>query len=334
MPYLTPGQNEFEQVVNRWNKRRSAQLDKTVNAVKKYVQTATADNLRGVGLFYTGWRNQQPTEFDERALPLQKAFEKELLQEYRRFNIRIDADLAAPAQAPALGIAMAPAVAINRWTSPKRGAKLGLAGASLGVSIAQDVTGAGYIAAATGAAAAVSATGVGLIVTAVGLTVTTSVLATRSAWKTKKHLDGLQDIYDKRDSKSFSDPQMCQMANRVAKTQDAYVGHDMIANLVLPYIIHKKDAKYKRKIVTAVPFLGTLETARAIGKKIYKYASGTLGVNRKNAASWLACHLISCDCVLVQAIVSELYSVGEMEWLKYQKYGIVTEYLEQKLKST
>src|SRR5271155_5881957 len=95
MPYLTPGQNEFEQVVNRWNKPRSAQLDKTVNAVKKYVKMATADHLRGIGLFYVGWRNQQPTEFEERALPLQNAFEKELLQAYRRFNIGIDADLAA-----------------------------------------------------------------------------------------------------------------------------------------------------------------------------------------------------------------------------------------------
>ena len=196
------------------------------------------------------------------------------------------------------------------------------------------MTGATFLAAATGAAVAVSATGVGLIATSVGIAVTTSVLAGRSAWKTKKHLDGLQDIYDKRGSKSFSEPQLCQMASKTAKTQAAYIQHDMIANLVLPYIIHKKDAKFKRKVVTAVPFLGAVETARAVVKKAYKYASGTLGVNRRNAASWLACHLITCDCALVQAIVSELYCVGEMEWLKYQKYGIVIEYLEQKLKST
>ena len=31
-------------------------------------------------------------------------------------------------------------------------------------------------------------------------------------------------------------------------------------------------------------------------------------------------NLIGCDCLLVQAIVSELYSEGEMEWLKGQPY--------------
>jgi hypothetical protein len=124
------------------------------------------------------------------------------------------------------------------------------------------------------------------------------------------------------------------MADKGAKTQEAHLQHDMIANLVLPYIIYKKDAKFQGKCVAAVPIVGTVETVRALGKKAYKYAKGTLEVNRRNAAAWMACHLINCDCLLVQAIVAELYSVGEMEWLKVQQYEPLVEFLEQKMKST
>jgi hypothetical protein len=103
---------------------------------------------------------------------------------------------------------------------------------------------------------------------------------------------------------------------------------------VLPYVIHQKDTKMKRKAFGAVPVVGTLETVRAMGKWTYKKATGTKGQARHGAAAWLALHLISCDCLLVQAIVAELYSVGEMEWLKMQPYKTATEFIERKLKST
>ena len=108
----------------------------------------------------------------------------------------------------------------------------------------------------------------------------------------------------------------------------------MIANHVLPYVIRKKEAKFCRKVVAAVPVVGTLETVRAVGKKGYKAIAGTLGTNRQHAAGWLATHLITCDCLLAQAIIAELYSVEEMEWLKLQPYEELREYLAQKIKST
>jgi hypothetical protein len=192
---------------------------------------------------------------------------------------------------------------------------------------------------AMGSAAAVSATGIGLVAAGGALALAQSVLAAKSAWKTKKHKDALIAIYDKRNSSPFDDIENCQVipadGQRPVKTRQETVQHDMISNLVLPYIISKKNAKMYHKMATAVPIVGSgAETVRAIGKKAWKFANGTLGVHRQNAAAWLASHLITCDCLLVQAIVAELYSAGEMEWLKEQPYGTVIEYLEPKLKST
>jgi hypothetical protein len=108
----------------------------------------------------------------------------------------------------------------------------------------------------------------------------------------------------------------------------------MIANQILPYIIAKKNSKYQRKIVSAVPVVGSVGTLRAVGKKVYKAMAGTLGSHRYHASAWLATHLINWDCLLVQAIVSELYSAEEMEWLKGQPYEDLTDFLSIKLKST
>ena len=87
-------------------------------------------------------------------------------------------------------------------------------------------------------------------------------------------------------------------------------------------------------MVGAVPGVGLLETVRAIGKKAYKAATGTLGVNRKRAATWLARHLITHNCGLAQVIVAELYSFEEMLWIKDQEMDQVVQLLEKKLAST
>jgi hypothetical protein len=119
------------------------------------------------------------------------------------------------------------------------------------------------------------------------------------------------------------------------KTRKAYAEHDMIANHVLPYAIYQKDRKFKRRSFGAIPIFGVAESIRGAGNYLYKkYVKGNQGNVRTNAAGWLASHLITCDCLLVQAIVSELYSEGEMEWLKGQGYGVVIEHIERKLKST
>jgi hypothetical protein len=109
----------------------------------------------------------------------------------------------------------------------------------------------------------------------------------------------------------------------------------MIANHVLPYVIYQKNRKFQRRTFGAVPIIGSLESMRGAANFLYKkYVSGTQGNVRRHAASWLAIHLITCNCLLVQAIVEELYSRPEMEWLKCQFYETVIEHIERKLKST
>ena len=336
MPYLSGADNAFEKAINRgWTSARSAQLDETVEAIKQYIKMPTPQGLRAVYFAYDTWRSANPKEFRDRGGPLAADFRKELIAEYRKQGITVGED-SDPAEGPQM--MPAPQVAINRWTTYKRVAKTGMTVASAGISGAQQGLGTGMTAMALGGAAAVSATGIGLVAAGGALTIGTTVLAIKSAWKTKKHKDALVAIYNQRDASPFDDPANCQVISDgrpVPKSRVEIVQHDMVANLVLPYIISKKDRKINHKIATAVPIVGsTGESARAIGKKAWKFAKGTLGVHRQEAAAWVASHLITCDCLLVQAIVAELYSPSEMEWLKGQPYGSVIELLENKMKST
>jgi hypothetical protein len=349
MKYLRGLTFEFENAIARGMlSYRSAELNATVKAVNNHVQSPTADNLREVRYRYGAWKDGQPAEFQQRGRTFEDAFWQELNAEYRSKGIQLEPDFESDGEvghrrrAP-LELPPPPGVAVNRWTNPrfvKRGAKIGMGAASAGISVAQNFTvGASTQALILGGAAAVSATGVGLIVTAIGLTIATSVLNATAAWKTSGHIDQLNDVYQHRNASPFNDEQYCQQipsgnAEAEVKTRASYMQHDMIANHVLPYIIRKKKAKYARKVVGAIPLLGSVETVRALGKKAYKAASGTMGKNRTNAAGWLACHLITCDCILAQVIVSELYSREEMEWLKGQPYEDLTGYLASKFKST
>lgn len=217
---------------------------------------------------------------------------------------------------------------------------MGMAGASVGVSAAGTAIGQGLGSAATGLAlgtgAVISATGVGLIAASVALTVGTSILSAKAAWKSAEHRDALMQIYELRDESLFNSETNCQVARRSAspKPREAYIQHDMIANHVLPYVIYQKDRKFKRRAFGGVPIIGSLETVRGVGNYLYKKATGTQGNLRHHAACWLAAHLVSFDCMLVQAIVAELYSRPEMEWLKGQEYRTAIEHIERKLKST
>jgi hypothetical protein len=214
---------------------------------------------------------------------------------------------------------------VNRWTTAKRVGKVGLSAAGTGVTVAQYATGISTIAILTAGAAA-SATGIGLIVTGAALTLTTSTLSAVSAAKSRKHRNNLQAIYDRRNAYACGPVEL--------KGPTDATEHHCLAEAVLPYIIQQKSTKFHRKVVGAVPGVGLLETARAIGKKAYKAATGTLGVNRKRAATWLARHLITHNCGLAQSIVAELYSFEEMLWIKDQEMDQVVQLLEKKLAST
>lgn len=216
---------------------------------------------------------------------------------------------------------------MNRWRTAKRTGKVGLTVAGVGVQVAQYATGASTLALVTAGAAA-SATGIGLIVTGAALTLSTSILSARSAYKSREHRNHLQAIQDRVNAYA------CMSIDANDRASLRPIEHQVIADGVLPYLIEQKSTKYHRKVVGAVPGVGLLESVRAIGKKAYKAATGTLGVKRHRAARWLALHLITHNCGLAQAIVAELYSFEEMLWIKDQEFTEVIKLLEDKMKST
>ncbi len=339
MPYLIGrAENRFEGRMNTFREGHSPQLSSTIKAVKTYLVEPTAARIRDVKFCWVAWKVQRVHEFGRKGEDIRTVFEAEMLTEYRMRGIKVDPD---PAPAPEMFFPDPPKVVINNWRyDAQRGAKLGMAGASVGVSAAGTAIGQGLGSAATGLAlgtgAVISATGVGLIAASVALTVGTSILSAKAAWKSANHRDALIEIYEQRDQHPFSNEISCQLARRseTPKPREAYIQHDMIANHVLPYVIYQKDQKFKRRAFGAVPIIGSLETVRGVGSYLYKKATGTQGNLRHHAACWLAAHLVTCDCMLVQAIVKELYSEPEMEWLKGQEYRTAIEHIERKLKST
>ncbi|MES2068886.1 MAG: hypothetical protein V4488_00960 [Pseudomonadota bacterium] len=222
---------------------------------------------------------------------------------------------------------------INRHLQiAKKVGKGGSTAASVGIQIAQVATGSSSLSViAAAVAGGVSATGVGLVVTGGVLTIASSIAAGRAAYKTKQHLNGLNTILS---NKTAYQCQCKTLSNLDAEPARQLV-HNMIADHVLPYIISKKTAKMYRKGASAIPGVGLLEGIRAISKKGYKFASGTLGAKRERAAAHLARHLQRYECKLVEDIISELYSVEEMQWLKqHASHKIVTEFIMDKIKST
>jgi hypothetical protein len=218
-------------------------------------------------------------------------------------------------------------VPINRWRTGKQVAKVGGVVGGMGIQAAQFATGTSTLALVTAGAAA-SATGIGLIVTGAALTLGMAATSAVAAHKSRLHRNHLQAIADRVRAYACGpvDPTNAEGLNRFE--------HECIANDVLPYIIEQKNKKFHRKVVGAVPGVGLLESARAIGKKAYKAATGTLGQERNRSARWLAKHLITHNCGLTQAIVAELYSFDEMLWLLEQDFPTVVRFLEDKLKST
>jgi hypothetical protein len=223
---------------------------------------------------------------------------------------------------------------VERNRTTKQVAKGAATAANIGLSSAQAATGGGALAMATGAAA-VSATGVGLVVTGGLLTIGSAVYAARSAYKTYQHRTVLQEIERRKGG------YLCKLIPMTARHPDLAQllppnrrEHNIVADEVLPYIIEKKDAKFHRKVASAVPGVGLLEGMRAVGKKGYKWAAGTLGENRTSASRWLAVHLITHRCELAEAIVAELYSLEECEVLKTYDSDKLIPYLMDKMKST
>jgi hypothetical protein len=223
----------------------------------------------------------------------------------------------------------------RRWRKTKKGTKGAAVGSNLAVSVAQYATHSpGLAVALAGGAAGASATGIGLLVGGGLLMLTSNAFSFHSFLKTAEHKNGLLTIQERKSSYPCTRLPSPGARDVPAASQRDHRQHTMIMDKVLPYIIQKKDAKIDHKFVGAIPVLGVAESIRAVAKKGLKFATGTLGVNRHEAALWLAVHLITHDCALAQAIVANLYSFEEMLWLLQCDSKELVDLLEQKMKST
>jgi hypothetical protein len=206
------------------------------------------------------------------------------------------------------GVATTDGEQISKYSNwAKKGGKAAMSAGGMAVSHFEH--GVGALALATGAAAA-SATGVGLVVTGAAITLATCGLSARSAHKTGKHLEVLEQIYERRSGLACKG-----LAGDTNRHE-----HTHIADDVLPYIILQKAEKQARKSIGAVPVLGSAAAgAYSVGRGIYKSIRGTRGKTRSAMATDLTKHFLSHNCALVQFIVSELYSFEEMIWLREQE---------------
>ena len=229
----------------------------------------------------------------------------------------------------------APLVVENRHNLPKKAGTALLTAASPGISAAQFATGslgtAKTIAALVGGAA-VGATPIGLAAAAGVATVVSSTLSVVSAVKTASHIQGLQKLYESRESFKGNCAEI--LSDGVESATDyAREVHDIVANQVLPYVINKKENKLGKKILSSAPGLGLLTAVYGVVKKVAKKKWKTLGVNRENAAKWLASHFLNCNCKLTNGIIADLFSEKEMQAFASLQFEELWKKLSPKLKS-
>ncbi|HTW61286.1 MAG TPA: hypothetical protein VMD55_05710 [Terracidiphilus sp.] len=233
---------------------------------------------------------------------------------------------------------------LDRHSGLKTAGNIGVAAAQEGISIAQSVTNTGLTAASfsshgvsialTAGAAVGSATGIGLLVAAGALSIGSAVKSGVSAYKTSEHMEGLAKIYENLASYTRCERIYPEKPYLRKLTPADSKAHDLVGHLVLPYIWQQKRAKLVTKSVGAVVGVGSvLTTAYAIGRKVYKYSQGTLGVSRERAARWMACHFMYCKCALTEAIIAELLGAATIGGFQKSNYDTITELLMTKIKS-
>ncbi len=208
---------------------------------------------------------------------------------------------------------------ISRHRKLKKAAKAALGLTGLGVQGGQIGAGVSTIGVVAGTAGTIGTGGTALLIGGGVATVAGSALAARSTYRTNNHINNLKHI------------QMHWQAYRCDAKGDT--AHAYIGDQILPYIIRKKRSKLSRKARSILPGVGAVETVRGALKNLYKRKTGRLHKNRTFAAEWLAVHLISHNCELAEAIVSELYSPKEMEYLKTLDSDEVAPLLMDKMKS-
>ena len=222
--------------------------------------------------------------------------------------------------------AFAPSDADNTLTSRKvrQYASMATSAVSAGVSITSN---AKYLAlAGVGGAAVLGAgtAGVGLLVAGAVMTTVGVATSGASAYKTHGHIEGLKTL--QMSPRSSCICQDHRYAAEMAKD------HEMIQGTILQYIIDKKSAKFKKKVVGSVG-LSMATSVHRLGKAIYKSAKHTKGVNRTHYANILARHVVTHECQLAASIVSELYSHNDYLAIRAMSSKKAGELLAMKMKS-
>lgn len=181
---------------------------------------------------------------------------------------------------------------------------------SMGVTAASLGTGTSSlaVAGAIAAGAAVSATGIGLVVAGGLLTLASIGTNFTSMVKSASHVTQLKKIA----ANPGKFAQCRCMANATSTSEMAH-DHSWIANKVLPYIISQKTEKSVKKGVGIVPGVSLLTNIYRLGRFAFKKDRGK---KRGYYAYVLTRHLITHDCMLAGAIVSELFSPKEMLTLR------------------
>ena len=177
-----------------------------------------------------------------------------------------------------------------------------------------------------GAAAGALTVGTGGVALAVGagvLQLGSMIAAARSVSKTWEHLEHLSKI---RAHQHYA----CTALQGATGGQG---DHQHIHNNVISYTIAKKSAKLVKKGATAVGG-GALTGLFGLGKNLYKRARGTLGKRRTFYAFIVARHMITHDCKLCEALVTELFDHESYERLKTMNSEDASGWIARKMKST
>ena len=327
------GDRTFENSVNRRMHTKSAELKALLTALVAYQRAhrnplTAREELRALERAVVNWETRHPKEVSKRGrlLPNLKWDIKTHMTRYGMVPTMNNHVRSEEEQGFGDSEHGAP---VNLWRKTRSALWAANWVASTGVSTATNLSGGGTLAMVglgTTLFTVSAATGVGLVIGGCAVMIGSSAIQAKSAVSSYKHRKNLEGILASSAGGGTYCAGLC--GNRPDPEE-----HQMILDSVLPYIISQKRKKTIRRGIGSIPLVSLGETIRSIGRKAQKTWRGTLGKEREDHAMTLAKHLITHDCHLAQAIVAELFSDEEEEWLRYQDFQVVAGILAEKMKS-
>lgn len=330
---LSRGDRTFEKSVNRRMHTKSHELSGVMKALVD-VQNMLGQGanyreaLRRLDMAIAAWEKMHPKEVQNRGRLLSE-LKRELEVKMRLAGLPITQNNHIRFE-KGLGIEdLEHGQQVNLWTKTRGALWLASTVGSTGTSVGTNLSGGGTLAMVglgTTVFTITAATGVGLVVGGCVIMAVTTFATLRAANSSRRHKKKLERILDNAGEYGY-------MCTGIAGSRVDQEGHQELLDSVLPYIIAQKRKKMIRRGIGSIPLISLGETIRSVSKKVRKTVKGTLGRDRELNSRKLARHLITHDCLLAQAIVAELFSDQEEEWIRYQEFPVVTGLLMEKLKS-